>query len=958
MVAMTTMSRPLAGGPGVFAYLTGEDPDAREYYMARGSGHGEVWGAGARRLGLEQITRDQFDQLAQGRSLDGTTQLIQTQGGKHSAGIDVTFAPPKSVSEALITATPEEREAITTAFVESVKVGFARMEQEARVARVPVRTPELAAVGGRATKTQGSATERVSAELIGFVATHHTARPTPETVERGSPPDPHLHVHVFVFNQAWVPDANYPAGGKWRAVDDWGIKRQAEERDAEVMGEFARRLENLGYRLDYHETKKGQIRWELAGSDPNVRQFFSTNSRRAEGLARELERKLERPATDAELRDALRMSRLPKDRLQEWEPRWGDWADAAARAGVKLQRYEPELGRVPPSAEVRLQELRDRLASPSGLCRDDATFTAASVRPTVARCAVGLGFTPDELADFSQRFVAEELVHVRSGHTSGQVAQFTTPENLERERFVLAVAQEKADTTLVAPTPGAIGRAIEASPVELDHEQVEAVKHVCDSRGWTNVEGLAGTGKTTLLKVAVAAYQDREDTGYPAADQIVVVSTAAATAERTAEKLGVRKRYSLDGFSYAVDKGVLRPTERTVVFVDEAAMVDTAREAAFLKAAGPARIVNVGDARQLQPIGAGGWYPEQARRIGQVQLTRVHRQKDPADIEALRQIRFGQAKEALANFTERGRFHVTEDRSQRLGQVLAHYRGFRDKGYGPGEVRVVIEATNHEVDTTNRLIQYDRQARGELRGKGFEVRANDEGRSWTIYEGDQVMLLETYRHDTYQRPLRNGKTGTVLALQRVGDGGRAVVRLDEGGLQVINLTAERDTQHLGLAYAVHANKFQGHEAKIVQVVPGSREMTSLESAYSTTSRAVNEIHVYADRQTHGPSPADSLALAWQAPDPKRMAMSQMEADPSRRQAEERAPTGPSGPPAPRITVEHFEPSRLPAERDWELATEPWERRQEVQQLETDRQTHQRRQEQRGIDGIGGLGIGD
>jgi hypothetical protein len=253
---------------------------------------------------------------------------------------------------------------------------------------------------------------------------------------------------------------------------------------------------------------------------------------------------------------------------------------------------------------------------------------------------------------------------------------------------------------------------------------------------------------------------------------------------------------------------------------------------------------------------------------------------------------------------------------------------------------VVIESTNQEVDTVNRLVQYERQARGEVRGRGVGVRANDEGRSWTLYEGDQVLVLETYRHDTFQRPLRNGTTGTVLVLEPNPDGARAVVRLDEGGLRVINVVAEANSQPLGLAYAVHANKFQGHEAKIVQVVPGPRALTTLESAYSTTSRATHEIHLYADRETHGPVPAESLALAWGAPAPKRTAHSRM--------AEAQ------------LAAERSEPEQPAVELDWELVAEQWEHPETAkgfhERWNGQRQERQERQEH--IIESNGRGLGD
>jgi len=260
----------------------------------------EVWGKAAERLGVSQLTREQFTDLAEGRwdgnqlvgsgyrkSVDRTTGEEVTQTRVRTTMIDVVYAAPKSVMEYLLDAPEELRREVVDAFRESVRAAFQSMEDNAMVARVVTQTPTEAGKRtvrygtrtGQPSKMQGSATKRVTAELIALPQIQFAARPTDTTVARGSPADPHLHAHVPVVAVCWVPDGLDPDVAKTYTPDEQGIRAQAGERDAVFMGEFARRLEGLGIGIDYHRDARGRITWGVEGSHPAVRRAFSAASR-------------------------------------------------------------------------------------------------------------------------------------------------------------------------------------------------------------------------------------------------------------------------------------------------------------------------------------------------------------------------------------------------------------------------------------------------------------------------------------------------------------------------------------------------------------------------------------------------------------------------------------------------------------------------------------------------------
>ena len=144
------------------------------------------------------------------------------------------------------------------------------------------RTIKPTSVDG--SRQQGSATERVrGAHLLVVPATQLSARHTEETIARGTPPDPHLHRHNAISTLAWLPHPSHPAGMRPLTVDELGIKNFGEEANAIVMGDFARRLEDIGIELDYEtfsESRRGTVGWEVAGTSDEAMRFHSTNSAR------------------------------------------------------------------------------------------------------------------------------------------------------------------------------------------------------------------------------------------------------------------------------------------------------------------------------------------------------------------------------------------------------------------------------------------------------------------------------------------------------------------------------------------------------------------------------------------------------------------------------------------------------------------------------------------------------
>jgi hypothetical protein len=124
--------------------------------------------------------------------------------------------------------------------------------------------------------------------------------------------------------------------------------------------------------------------------------------------------------------------------------------------------------------EHNLGVLHARLMSASGLVRENAVFTGDTVRPAVARCAVGLGFSPVELDGYARSLVAqgnpEGLIPVRAANDP-EYSYFTTRAVVAAEQRIAQAASERVRDQSEGLPEIVLRKAIRHADVELDPEQ-------------------------------------------------------------------------------------------------------------------------------------------------------------------------------------------------------------------------------------------------------------------------------------------------------------------------------------------------------------------------------------------------------------------------------------------------------------------------------------------------------
>jgi ATP-dependent exoDNAse (exonuclease V) alpha subunit len=269
----------------------------------------------------------------------------------------------------------------------------------------------------------------------------------------------------------------------------------------------------------------------------------------------------------------------------------------------------------------------------------------------------------------------------------------------------------------------------------------------------------------------------------------------------------VVKNLAGDGFGYAstvhralidLNNGRARWDHKTVVVVDEAAMLNTrlmAMVTAHARDAG-AKLILVGDDRQLSSIDAGGMFAELKNRHGAAVLSQVRRQYKLDERRASEMMAEGNFDAALTIYNDKGA--ITWTRTQKEARAELVEKWGADTAAARDKSRFVFAYTNQDVDLLNVALRAVRKERGELEWQDHSIKTAH-GR-FDFSAGDRVQFTATDR----RVGVENGVTGIIEAI----DGTHLAVKLAGPAGKVINFDAA-SFDHFRHGYAGTVYKGQG-----------------------------------------------------------------------------------------------------------------------------------------------------
>jgi conjugative relaxase-like TrwC/TraI family protein len=718
---------------------------------------------------------------------------------------DHCFSSPKSVSLLAAGGGDQLRRQVAEARAEALQVGIGYLERHG----IGVRRDH-----------NGADRHHVQTGVLAVAFEHRLSRSG----------DPQFHTHVLVQNAAQGPD------GRWTALDSDRLYAHLMAADhLYLAAERAALTERLGVRWGPVDARSGAA--EIVGLDD--RGLIERFAKRSEQIDHWL---AEQGLSGIKASSAAAVAtRQPKDHGESEQSVYQRWARELAEQGVGERQLAEvcagERGR--PVSERELGRVLEELAGPQGLTEQASTFTRAEVVDVLAKrlpvaASAQAALTQAEAA--ADRFLAERAVRVAHDRRLG-VERYSTPELLTLERQLVDGATQRAGERCAVVRPEPVRQVLDRHQT-AGEDQVAMVRDLTQGgAGVAVVVGRAGSGKTWALGLAREAF---ELAGYQV---LGTAPTGIATVGLADE--GFSEARTIDRLLLDLQSGRTELDDRTVLVVDEAAMVATRKLAPLLSHAGRAgaKVVLVGDDRQFAPIQAGGGFRALRLRLGASELTVNRRQVEAWEQRAIDDIRAGNLEQAIAAYAEHDRiraFEATDDRDRALVNDWW-------QAHEAGEQPVIYAHRRAQVDQLNRVCQRLRAEHGQLGPERLTVG----DRSFGV--GDVVVLGANAKD---RLNVVNGTTAVILELDVAGRA-MTVRTLEDDTPRTVRLprwyldTAVRPGQsrRVDLAYARTDMRSQGRtERRALLSLDGVEDM---QGGYVQLTRSKERTDLYL---TVGPEP--------------------------------------------------------------------------------------------------------
>lgn len=902
------------GGEGYLHYLGGPSTSTKQRGdfddYARGdakqTGPQPTWAcSGAPLLGLSGIAQSEHvERLAQGfHPLTGAA-LVKGAGEEHVMGLDMTFSAPKDVSAVFAGADAATRDTVADAVMQAAKTALAHVETQCITRH------------GRA-----GAEKRFAKATVAACYPHFASRAG----------EPQLHVHGFLFNL-----------GKRDGKDEWSALEQRAQFEHKMSvgilfrAELASRMKALGFEVE----ADGKY-FTLRGIDQAQRDALSSRSKQIANYVREcgmlgIDGAAAREVAALNTRQAKAEPPLPEllASFSEQAAAVGLTPQSVAAMRMPLPSPGPNLpshssGSLAPSRDAYLASAAESQSEAQSDAREpfkvdhhdlmdrlmDSQSCATSSDALALICEMAMGqWDAAQCVAELDNFLASPLV-VQLGRTEQLAEVFTSTATLAAETECSEAVERWAGDEAHRLSRAAIDLEFDRLEAEISAkigapasfaQQRDAALHVaCETGRHAFVEGWAGTGKTTMLKALGDAYKA---SGF----EVLGCCQSAAASQNLARETGIRSR-TIASLLHALNQGKAKLSDRTIMVLDEAGMVGSKEfyllQRAVLNAGG--KLVAVGDAKQLQPIAAGGIFRALCERHGKVEISNIQRQRTdfgplldwlrlrgdltkraaaalrtlPEDAklgaleslcavlpklarafatwrerydhrwlrEVVRKFATGEAKEALSALDERGRLKLISGHGATVDALISDWTA--DKAALPAKTMIAgTRAEVRELNAMARALLISAGHVGDGAGLDIEIIHRDETReSKRFAPGDRVVFTKNDKN----LGVVNGVAGTILAIEQAAYTPLLRVQLDdanERGETIAMVPPSFGRFDHGYCLTNHKSQGRTFDAAYVLVNPS---MADREWTYVAASRSRFSTTLYVNRGALAPIDIDS-----------------------------------------------------------------------------------------------------
>jgi Ti-type conjugative transfer relaxase TraA len=585
--------------------------------------------------------------------------------------------------------------------------------------------------------------------------------------------------------------------------------------------------------------------------------------------------------------------------VARWRERWAELANERLAeldidARIDHRSLEAQGIALEPQSQIGApaKRIEDRRIEGEGIEADRAEMHREIARGNGARIIADPSLALDAITHQQSTFTSRDMAKFAHRHSDGidqfnkvmgamrgapdlvelgrdgrGDSRFTTRQMIEAEQRLHRAAELMAERERYEVNDRHRQAALahgEQRGLVLSGEQADALAHVTDGRDLSIVVGYAGTGKSAMLGVARGAW---EAAGY----EVRGVALSGIAAENLESGSGIASR-TIASMEHGWGQGRELLTARDVLVIDEAGMVGTRQLELVLSHAAEAnaKVVLVGDVKQLQAIEAGAAFRSIHERHGGAEIGEVRRQREDWQRDATRDLATGRTGNALEAYRSQGMVHEAATREQARGDLIERWD--RDRQAAPKRSRIILTHTNDEVRALNEAARERMRVEG---GLGDNVRLTVERGERRFASGDRVMFLQNERGLS----VKNGTLGTVEQVSAQS----MTVETDDGRSVRFDL---KDYNRIDHGYAATIHKAQGMTVDRAHVLatPGM----DAHGSYVALSRHRDGVDLHYGRDDFASQ--DRLVRTLSRDRAKDMASDYERADPAQSYAERRGIT--------------------------------------------------------------------
>lgn len=768
----------------------------------------------AQRAGGEADTGVVRRWLDEGVAPSGECGRVLGKGSVH--GFDLTFCAPKSVS-LLRALHPNEvtQKAVVNAHTAALAEALEYLAEHAGYTRVhnPVTgDKDLVRLPG----------------VVAIAYQHETSRAG----------DPHLHTHVI------VPNRQARADGKLVSIDGTSLFHEAKAAGVIYQATLRRELHRaIGVEWAPIDPATGMA--EVAAIDPAS---ITAWSQRASALRAWAAKNLVvvDPAvgpTPAQLAAAQKATRPGKPEQLAWAELRRLWREDPR--GWTIDRDAHQAARHARQARAsRGVWSRSRLVEAAEQ-RGKAVLTRADLVELIgAHLPVDIdndSRLPRQVIEATVEQLGMRISGPRAAHQREGSQRFTLDKILATEARLLELVDARDER-------GQLYGLRDLDVVGLSADQARAVTNIA----WLPwlvcpLSAPAGAGKTTSMRaLRIGAHHSGK--------RVLVIAPTGKAVD-----VAIREGAGDTGMTVAAALKALRDetpvlNERTVVIVDEAAMVGTTELRTLLTAttAAGTKTVLVGDAHQLSPVKAcGGMFAQLCADLPWTQtLSEVWRMSDPGERAASLALREGgpaPVRRAVGWYAAHGRLRCGDPIAM-AADALDAYRA--DTAAGKDALLVcdtteIADALNQRLHDDHLDAARDPHAPTISAARGHQLAVGDLILT-RRNTGDITVLAAADNTRRGDAPVRNGQRWQVLAVDPAGDR-IAARRLSDGARAAFS--GDYLHQQVTHGYAVTVHSAQGVTADTTHAVLGERTNRALLYVAMTRGRHTNTAYLYERQAT-------------------------------------------------------------------------------------------------------------